>query len=73
MLNIVKPITLNSFNNYFSTIDLNSLSENACKHQCESIEYKLSLSSFAFPTLSYAQDIKNSFTKFFLSMIQMQN
>lgn len=58
-------LCLNSFNNIFSKSDLNSLCENACKHQCQSVEYKLSLSTSAFPTLSYAQDIKKTFSRFF--------
>jgi hypothetical protein len=56
---------LNSFKNIFSKSDLNSLCDNACKDRCQSIEYKLSFSYSAFPTLSYAQDINNSFSRFF--------
>jgi hypothetical protein len=56
---------LNQFNDLFSKSDLNSLCENACKQQCQSIEYKLSLSTSVFPTLSYAEDIKKGYSRLF--------
>jgi hypothetical protein len=51
---------LNQFNDFFSKSDLNSLCENACPSQCQSIEYKLGLSTSSFPTLSYAKNIQTS-------------
>ena len=64
---------LNKFYDFFSKRNLSGLCENACKHQCQSILYKLSLSTSAFPTLSYAQDKQNSYSRFFLSMLQIHN
>ncbi len=51
---------LNDFNDFFSKSDLNSFCENACPSQCQSIEYKLGLSTSSFPTLSYAKSIQDS-------------
>jgi hypothetical protein len=51
---------LYEFNDFFSKSDLNSLCENACPSQCQSIEYKLGLSTSSFPTLSYAKSIQAS-------------
>jgi hypothetical protein len=45
---------------FFSKSDLNRLCENACPRRCQSIEYKLGLSTSSFPTLSYAKTIQAS-------------
>jgi hypothetical protein len=51
---------LNNFNDFFSKSDLNRLCENACPSRCQSIEYKLGLSTSSFPILSYAKSIQAS-------------
>ncbi len=55
---------MNNFNDFFSKSDLNSFRENACPSQCQSIEYKLGLSTSSFPTLSYAKSIQASHLNF---------
>ena len=49
---------LSKFKNSFSSSYFNSLCEYACPSQCQSIEYKLSLSTSAFPTLRYAKNVQ---------------
>jgi acid-sensing ion channel 2 len=53
------------FVDFFSKSDLNSLCENACPSQCQSIEYKLGLSTSSFPTLSYAKNIQTSYLNYY--------
>ena len=54
---------LNSFNEFFSTTDLNSLCDNACPQQCNMAEFKLALSMASFPTLNYLKIQQTSSNK----------
>ncbi len=54
---------LQNFIKFYSQADLNQICNNACLTQCQSIQYDLSLSTAAFPTLSYLKKVQ-SFNEF---------
>ena len=50
----------NEYKDFFSKTNLNTLCDNACPNQCQTIDYNLALSTAAFPTISYAKNLQTS-------------